>query len=74
MSDTKAASAKRTKRYLKKNILPLDWKQGIQVHSRIDSIRCNTKFSKKLLNRLDTREGKEFRIFVQSVQQTTTRI
>ena len=40
----------------------------------IDSNRYNTKFSKKLLDRLDTKECKEFRLFVHSVQQTTTRI
>ena len=43
----------------------------IQVHSQIDSIRYNTKLS---LDRLDTKECKEFRLFVHSVQQTTTRI
>ena len=46
----------------------------IQVHSQIDSIRNNFKFLKKLLNRLDTKECKEFQLFAHSVQQTTTRI
>ena len=57
-----------------KYILQLHGKQWIQVHSQIDSIRYNTKFSKKLLKRLDTKKCKEFRLFVHSVQQTTARI
>ena len=40
----------------------------------IDSIRYNTKFQKKLLDRLDIKESKEFGRLVHSVQQTTTRI
>ena len=40
----------------------------------IDSVRYSTQFSKKLLDRLDTKECKEFRLFVHSVQQTSTRI
>ena len=54
--------------------LPLHGRQWIQVHSQIDSLRYNTKFLKKLLDRLDTTQCKGFRIFVHSVQQTTTRI
>ena len=64
MSETKAA----------KYTLPLQGRQWIQVHSRIDSIRYNTKFSKKLLESPDTEECKEFLLFVHSVQQNTTRI
>ena len=57
-----------------KYTLPLDGRQWIQVHSQNDSIRYNTNFSKKLLDRHDTKECKEIRRFVHSVQQTTTRI
>ena len=74
MSETKAAFAERTIRSLKKNTLPLHGTQWIQVRSQIDSIRYNTKFSKKLLDRLDTKECKEFRLFVHSVRQNSTRI
>ena len=75
MSETKAAFAERTIRSL--NVifyLYMEDNGWIQVHSQIDSIRYNTKFSRKLLYRLDTKEGKEFRLFDHSVQQTTTRI
>ena len=57
-----------------KYTLPLHGRQRVHVHSQIDSIRYNIKFSKKLLDRLDTKECTEFRFFVHSVQQTTTRI
>ena len=57
-----------------KHTLRLHGRQRVQVHSQIDSIRYNTKFLKKLLERPDTKECKEFRLFVHSVQQTTTRI
>ena len=57
-----------------KYTLPLHGRQWIQVGSQIDSIRYNTNFYKNLLVRLDTKECKEFRFFVHSVQQTTTRI
>ena len=43
----------------------------MQVHSQLDSIRQNIKFSKNLTDKLDTKECKEFRIYVHSVQQTT---
>ena len=55
-------------------ILPLQGSQWIQIHSQIDSICYNTNFWKKMFNRLDTIECKEFRLFLHSVQQTTTRI
>ena len=74
MSETKAAFAERTIRSLKKYTLPLHGRQWIQLHSQIDSIRYNTELSKKLLDRLDTKECKKFRLFVHSVQQNTTRI
>ena len=54
-----------------KYTLPLHGRQWIQVHSQIDSIRYNTKLWKKLIDGLDTKECKEFRLFVHSVQQTT---
>ena len=73
-SETRAAIAERTIRSLKKPTLELHGRQWTQVHSQIDSIRYNTKLSKKLLDRLETKKGKEFRLFVHSVQQTTTRI
>ena len=75
MSETKAAFAERTIRSLK-NILYryIHGRQWIQVHSQIDSIRYNTKPSKKLVDRLDTKQCKEFRLFVHSVQQSTTRV
>ena len=57
-----------------KYTLPLNGTQWIEVHSQIDSIRYKTKFSKKFLDRLDTKESKDFRPFVHSEQQTTTRI
>ena len=57
-----------------KYTLPLHGRQWIQVHSQIDSIHYNDKLSKKLLDRHDTKECKEFGLFVHSVQQTTTRI
>ena len=47
-----------------KYTLPLHGRQWVQIHSQIDSIRCNTNFWKKLLDRLDTQECKEFRHFV----------
>ena len=53
-----------------KNALSLHGRHWIQVHSQNDSIRYNTKFLKKLLERLDTKECQNFRIFVHSVQQT----
>ena len=70
MSETKAAYAERTERFLKILLLPLYGRQWVQVHSRIDSIRYHTKFWK---DRLDTKECKDFRLFVHSVQQTKTR-
>ena len=45
-----------------KYALPLHGRQWIQVHSQVDSLRYNTKFLKKLLGRLDTKECKEFRV------------
>ena len=39
------------------------------IHSKIDLFRYNTKFSKKLLDRLDNKECDDFRLFVHSVQQ-----
>ena len=74
MSETKAAFTERTIRSLKNIFLPLHGRKWRQVHSQIDSIPYNTNFSKKLFDRLDTKECKEFRLFVHSVQQTTTRI
>ena len=78
MSETKAAFAERTIRSMyvqyEKCTLPLHGRQGRQVPCQIDSIRYNTNFSKKLLGRLDTKECIEFRLFVHSVQQTTTKI
>ena len=56
MSETKAAFAERTIRSPKNIFCRYMEKQWIQVHSQIDSIRYNTKFSKKLLDRLDTKE------------------
>ena len=56
-----------------KYTLWLHGRHWIQVNSQIVSIRYDTKFSKKLLDGLDTRECKEFQHFVHSVQQTTTR-
>ena len=56
-----------------KNTLTLQGKPWIQLNSQIDSIRYNTKFTKKLLEKVDTKDRKEFRPFVHSVQQTTTR-
>ena len=53
---------------------PLHGRQWIKVLSQTDSIRYNTKFKMKLLDRLDTKECKDFRLFVHSVQQTTPRI
>ena len=44
------------------------------TYPQIDPIRYNTEFSKKLHDRLDTKECKEFRMFVHSVQQTTTKL
>ena len=40
--------------------LPLHGRQWVQLHSRIDSIRSNTKFSKKLLDWLHTKKVKNF--------------
>ena len=75
MSGTKAAFAERTIRSLqKKYTSPLHGRQWIQVHSQIGSIRYNSNFSKKLLDRLDTKECEEFPVFVHFVQQTSTRI
>ena len=70
--ETKSAFAERTIRSLK-NILYRYMEDNGYKYSQNDSIRYNTKFSKKLLDRLDTKECKEFRLFVHSVQQTTTR-
>ena len=42
--------------------LSLHGRQCIQIHSQYDSIRYNNKLSKKLLDRLDTKERKEFRL------------
>ena len=76
MSETKASIAERTmyNTIPEKYNLPLHGRQWIQVHSQIYSIRYNTNFSKNMLDRLNTRECKEFRLFVHSVQETTTRI
>ena len=70
MSETKAALAERAIRSLK-NTLPLHGRQWIQVPSQNESIRYNTKFLKKLLDRLDTKECKEFRLFVHAVRECT---
>ena len=45
-----------------KYALPLHGRQWIKVHSQVDSLRYNTKFSKKLIERLDTKECKKFRL------------
>ena len=57
-----------------KHTLPLHGRQWVQLHSKNDSFRYNTDILKKMLDRLDTKECKELRHFVHSVQQTTTRI
>ena len=56
MSETKAAFAERTIRSLKNIVYRYMEKKWIQAHSQSDSNRYNTKFSKKLLDRLDTKE------------------
>ena len=54
--------------------LPLQWRLWIQVLSRFVSIRHNPDFQKNLLDRLDIKENQEFRLFVHSVQQASTKI
>ena len=72
MNETKAAFAELTIRSLKKS-LALHGRYWMQVQSQIDSIRYNTEFSNELLDRHDTKQCNEFRLFVHSVQQITTR-
>ena len=73
MSETKSAFGERTIRSLK-NILYryMEDNRNNYIHKLTQFVTTN--FSRKLLNRLDTAECKEFRLFVQCVQQTTTRI
>ena len=54
--------------------LPLQWRLWIQVLSRFVSIRHNPDFQKNLLDRLDIKENREFRLFVHSVQQASGKI
>ena len=56
------------KTYFTVNTLPLT-----QVYSQMVSIRYNNELWKKLVDRVDNEQCKEFRLFVHSVQQTTTR-
>ena len=46
----------------------------LQKSTNTQNKRYNNRFLKKSLDRLDTKECKEFRLFVHSVQHTTTRI
>ena len=71
MSETKAAFAERTIRSLK-NIL-----YRYMEDNEYKYIHKLTQFVitlKKLVDRLDTNQCKEFRLFVHSVQQSTTRV
>ena len=70
--ETYAAFAERRIRSLKKNNLPLYGRLRIQVHSQIVSIRQNPDFQ-KFSDRLDTKLYPNFRLFVHSVQQASTR-
>ena len=72
MSETKAF-AEHTIRSLK-NILDRYMEDNGYKYIHKLTQFVTTEFSKKLLDRLDTKECKEFQLFVHSVQQTTTRI
>ena len=70
MSETKAAFAERTKRSLKNILYRYVEDNGYKYVHKLTQfvITLNSRRS-----RLDTKECKEFQLFVQSVQQTTTR-
>ena len=55
-----------------KDTLPLRGRFWIQIPSRLVSISHSPELQKKLLDRHDTKESQEFRLFVHSVRQATT--
>ena len=72
MSETMAAFAERTIRAPKKTLYRYMEQNGYKHIHKLNQF-VTTKFSKKLLDRLDTKECKKFRLFVLTVQQTATR-
>ena len=74
MSETKAAFVEPTTRSLKNTLYRYMEDNGYKYIHKLTKFPYNTKFSKELLDRLDTKECQEIRLFVHSVQQTTTRI
>ena len=74
MSETKAAFAERTIRSLKNILYRYMEDKGCKYIHKLTQFVKTSNFSKKLLDRLDTKELKAFQLFVYSVQQTTTRI
>ena len=76
ISETKAVFAERKIRSLKKIIYRYmeGYAYKIQVHSQTVSIGHNPGFHKKVVDRLDTKENQEFRLFVLSIQQAITRL
>ena len=73
MSETKAAFAERSKQS-QKIIFYRYMELWIQIQYYYDSFHYHNYFLMKMFERLDTKECNEFRLFLHSVQQTTTRI